>query len=485
MNHCISCKRSPAIFDYLYNYKKKYKCQHVLLRDPAKCALCMVNEMRQENGLLSVDKNSLKLQVCVNWLIGESVDRDCWKAEGVKKCDAPNCDYSAMMNNHYAPIHNFMNIVKNSIILPHVILNIIFDYIFNEIYSGGNGLCIMHNNIYGECPDCVFNSLPDECKICKYHFADYNMKKLKCQGYTINLHHETMDDCDYDISVGCDSKYFYSRVCCLNICHQMNTWCKICKTCIGHNYYNYKFDHNLNKYPHCMICDVHSAFPHCNKCEKHSQCACIKPESDEKFENNKHNDIKINKWCSICNEYFAYLHCNTEECNRHSKYPHCDKDRCNIHSEYIHCNKKECSIHSEYAHCNKKGCPIHSEYDHCNKKGCPIHSLYPHCRRTNCDEHLKYPHCKRKGCHKHSQYKHCNFEKCRMHSPYPHCTTEGCNQHSEYSHCVINGCRIHSDLPHCMKKGCISHSNYTHCEIEGCDKHSELSHCVNCNDHHD
>lgn len=485
-NQCITCKNSSKIYSHLYEYAKSYMCQHTLHHDPTKCAVCIINEVRHSAGLSAIDKKSLKSKYCVKWLLGECELRECWKAPKLKICDAPECKYEAMTDNHYTTMYDLMDTVKSiklNVKIPLDIFNIVFNYMFYELCGGGNGLCIKHNEIYGKCYECVFNPVP-ECEPCAKHFRYYNMKKLKCCGYNINLHHPTLEMCtinsDYS-SRNCiviDGDIQYSDNCCLDLCHQMNTWCNICKKCIGHNQYGYgyKLECNVLKYPHCMICDEHSGLPHCGTCDKHYGCVCKTDLNLEFKQSEQMENIAMNVWCDKCEFHFAYKHCDFEGCNRHSKYPHCDFEGCVEHPKYPHCKKEGCDEHEKYPHCDVEFCNMkHSEFPHCdlcmaNDKKYLCHSEYPHCEKKGCNKHSQHPHCSSKDCDEHSEYSHCEMENCgHRHNKFPHCSKEGCREHRKYPHCIIEGCHEHSKYPHCDKDGCSNHLEYPHCML--CDEH--------------
>lgn len=288
MNDHIICKHNRGMYDYLYSYKKTYMCQHVLIRNKSLCAMCTINDQRLKKGLSKINKQIIKSKSCTNWMLKLSEHRYCWKAPNLKKCDAPNCNYPALMLNNYTSIYQLINEVKNSIYLPSEIFKIIFSQLFPEICAGGNGLCVDHDKDYSECNECVFNIIPkcnrcalglgirfDNTKIMKY--SHHHNTLGTCNSNTNNntkiVHF--MDDCSDHWQYFIDNNASYAELWCLDTCRRFNTWCDICNKCIGHPISYMKIDkHNIMNYPHCLICGIHSAYRHCEKCNEHSQCVC-------------------------------------------------------------------------------------------------------------------------------------------------------------------------------------------------------------------
>jgi hypothetical protein len=285
-----------------YGYKLFDFCKHIDTLIPTKylCIQCNINQ--HYNNRCCYSNKNMKSMTCIKWKTGQSNELYCWKNH-VPMCDVLNCNYPAI--NTYVKLEDFINLAKNnfysamdllSINVPIEIFNIIINYTY-KIHPKGNGLCINHNTQYDISIGWIFN--PEmECTTC---FDRLNIK----QGLMINfirqyynyfygnitLHHKSSDICNPIIKI--DDNNFSSGGC-LELCKQLNTWCEICKKCIGHtNNINDIYTHNILKYPHCILCDAHSEYPHCNKCGAHSEYP----------------------HCTKCSIHSKYQHCNT--CNDH------------------------------------------------------------------------------------------------------------------------------------------------------------------------
>jgi hypothetical protein len=356
---CIKCKINPNIYwNLLYGeievgYKLFDFCQHcnISLFNNKLCIQCTINNIKHENKLQNIFAKELKSMTCIKWKTGQSKELYCWKNNvpnrlesighalkskdfKVPMCDIANCNYPAVKK--YIKLENFVNNVKNNFYLgiepfliniPMEIFNIIICYSY-RIHPNKNGLCINHNNDYNISIEKLFTKIP-KCEICcdKMKYNPIIQELLQDNNYfngNSTLYHIPSDRCNIVMAI--DTKY-YSFGGCLELCKQLNTWCEICKECIGHtNVINDIYTHNIIKYPHCEICGKHSAYPHCNKCNIHL------PFSH----------------CELCSTSYA-----------HYKNPHCKI--CNIHSQYQHC--KICGIHDDNPHCEL--CGTHSKYTHC------------------------------------------------------------------------------------------------------------------------
>jgi hypothetical protein len=374
LKKCSSCKCNPnkywnlGIGPIKNDYKLSNFCQHSipLLDNNNLCIKCSINNIRYRHKLKNIDNKDLTSMTCIRWKTGESSELYCWKNK-IPMCDVLNCNYPVMKK--YVQLENFINNVKNifylTIYLPIEIFNIIVEYTY-KIEFAKKGLCIDHSKNKYVLSEIIFNSIP-KCNVCIDGMSHYNqimiIKELEDHNnyfnYDVTLYHTSSKPCQSIFSV--DNKvYLFGG--CISLCKQLNTWCNICKMCIGHtNDVNKIYTHNIVKYPHCEICggNKHSEYPHCKICEIHSE-----------YEH-----------CQICNNHLKYEHCQI--CNIHSEYEHCQI--CNNHLKYEHC--QICNIHSEYEHCEI--CNIHSEYEHC--KICNNHLKYEHCEI--CDEHIQYEHC--------------------------------------------------------------------------------------------
>lgn len=364
MNYCANCKQSNGLYTYLYTAKKSYKCQHKLQHISSSCALCTINSQRLQKSLPKIGASVVESSSCVYWLIGDSAVRYCWI--NTKNCDALSCDLPVLMIDSYLPIHRIMDRVKNHILLPPEIFNIVFCYLFPEINAGNNGLCIDHDNMYGVCNDCVFNVTP-QCSICgscmwtnsyDYHYV---LKVMKCCNYNISHHHETMiscgesrNHCDNII----DNNSYPSFNICINTCRQLGTWCDICNKCIGHSSPSDNcITHNITTYPHCITCGIHSAYPHCNKCNRHWSCVCNNSELTSFYFVKKHKKRSKLPRCIVknCNTRTIFPHCFVKNCNEHSQYPHCLIENCANFNGYR--RRTKFSAHSEFPHC--ASCNLH------------------------------------------------------------------------------------------------------------------------------
>jgi hypothetical protein len=311
---CALCKCNPKKYLDFFNkeiengYKLFDFCQHdnIILSNNYLCMRCTINSIRCSNKLKEICDKDITSMTCIKWKTGQSNDLYCWK-NIVPMCDRINCNYPAIKK--YITLENFINKAKKNfyfkltVNIPIELFNIIIKYAY-KIHSNKNGLCINHNNDYNISIGWVFDSIM-ECNKCYSEFnknQGFMIKKIReSDNYlygNITLHHKSSDICNPIMKI--DDNNFLSGGC-LELCKQLNTWCKICNKCIGHtqNINNINI-HNIFKYPHCILCGIHSQHLHCNKCGLHY-----------KYQH-----------CDICNLHSKYQHCYI--CNNHDEYPHCE-----------------------------------------------------------------------------------------------------------------------------------------------------------------
>jgi hypothetical protein len=289
---------------------------------------CIINSIRSSNKLKEISNTDLTSMTCIKWKTDNNGDLYCWK-DNVSICDVSHCNYPAI--NKYTKLEDFINRVQNkffelTIDMPIEILNIIINYAY-KIHPQKNGLCLNHNKKYDISIGWIFES-EYECNTCFTFINRYNPRMINKLRHhdnyfygNITLHHISHGICDPRMYID-HTSYFNGG--CVQLCKQLNTWCGICKKCIGHTgNVNDIYTHNILKYPHCILCGVHSQYVHCNKCGEHSKY--------------KNYDICDNHeqypYCNICHNHKKYPHC--EICNSHEKYPHCEI--CNSHEKYPHC----------------------------------------------------------------------------------------------------------------------------------------------------
>lgn len=307
MNTDIACQHDKKnMYEEFFHVQKddaeirEYLCQHTLpnIYYEQTCATCTINDMRRKNELSAITKFDLKSNSCVEWLMGNTRQRYCWKSNNpeikIIKCEYPDCIYAVMFHLDDQKEH---------------------------------GLCVKHYNLYKKCPDCVFNPIP-KCEICFKYFKhvnefNENYADVPCITYGLNLHHETRKFDTHQNQYAFTFEYYseekendmlidgthYPIYGCLELCNKMNAWCEKCNRCIGNS--SVIGACNIDIFPHCDKCGKHSAFRHCEICGIHSS---FEHDYTAKFPHH---------YCDDCDTH-DFPHCKI--CNKHCKF-RCENER--------------------------------------------------------------------------------------------------------------------------------------------------------------